>query len=200
MNIPIYTGFYYTGTNAYFQAMTSNSIWENNMSGGSVYVYSITRTYAHFGAYTGGKLTTNGLVYTTATGGNEYLNIISGSSAYFTDKYGSIQPTSEGGVYISNEYNNIILDTNATTKIYWNVTGNELEGSSSLFQIYNNLTGSPEVEVMGVADSTSTTTVSLVVVGGLGVGNTIHATSMSGTHGFFTNLTGINSYLTNSYV
>ena len=189
-----------SGSNAYFTAITGSSIWENNMSGGSVYVYSITGTSAHFGAYTGGKLTTNGIIYTTATGGNEYLQSISGSSAYFTNIYGSIQPSNDGGVYIANTYNNLIFDTNATTNSYWNVTGNELEGSTSLFRIYNNLTGSPEVEVMGVQDSTSTTTGALVVVGGLGVGNTIHATSYSGTHGYFTNITGINCWLTNSNI
>ena len=145
-------------------------------------------------------MTTNGLIYTTATGVNEYLTSISGSSAYFTNLYGNLTPSSLGGVTISQPYNNLIFDTNATTSSYWNVTGNELEGGTSLFRIYNNLTGSPEVEVMGVQDSTSTTTGALVVVGGVGVGNTIHATSMSGSHGFFINLTGINSYLTNTYV
>ena len=40
-----------------FKTITGTSIWENNgnfvyLSGGSVYVYSITGTLSHFGAYT----------------------------------------------------------------------------------------------------------------------------------------------------
>ena len=205
-NIPNLTTSVITGTSAFITAavitaMTGSKLYANSMSGGSVYVYSITGNSAHFGAYTGGKMTLNGLIYTTATGGNEYLNSISGSVAYFTNLYGNLQPSNLGGVYIASTYNNLIFDTNAnTSSSYWNVSGNTVEGGDSLFRIYNNISGSPEVEVMGTSDSTSISTGALVCNGGLGIAKTIHANAYSGAHGYFTNLTGVNSWLTNMNV
>ena len=38
-----------------------------------MYVYSITGSSSHFGAYTGGKLTSNSIIYTTATEINNML-------------------------------------------------------------------------------------------------------------------------------
>ena len=112
---------------------------------------------------------------------------MTGGTIYTTN---GIQPHTGGLILAADDYNDSIFSNDALTTTNFQIISNSNGGGTGLFKVYNNISGSPLVEIEGTSDSLSLTSGSLVVKGGLGVSKTITASSVTGSSGFFSSVTG----------
>jgi hypothetical protein len=194
----VYAGTFYASDQSTLYSVTGNSMYMGtgtfqNISGMNLNIYGITGDNCFLNT----SLSVNAI-----TGSTEYLNwssigTLTGDSAFFTTITGGsiytlsgIQPLVEGVILAADNFNNSKFSSNSSTTDSFQIISNSNGGGTGLFKVYNNISGSPLFEIEGTKDSSSLTSGALVVKGGLGVAKTITASSITGSSGYFTSITG----------
>ena len=80
---------------------------------------------------------------------------------------GGIASSNSSGLYMTlcgDQYGNFYFSPNSATSGVWYIISNANAGSHQLFSIVNNISASPMCEILGTANSTSTTTGALLLL------------------------------------